>query len=187
MPSPTASETYGLNPSDRTLLQIRSGCQASFEHLLAQWEPVIHSKAETFATPGADESDFKQVGRVALFRAAMTYRPGAAQFNTYATTVIVRAMIDEQRRHEDEAVSSDMDEAEVEAVSYDDPIVAGELTAAIDRWRRTLSAQHRQVITLLFYADLKQAAVARRLRVTSARVSQIVRDIRRAARDYELD
>ena len=71
----------------------------------------------------------------------------------------------------DEILPGDVKAAEDETVIYDDHLVAVELTVSINRWRSILCHQQQQVINLMFYAGINQAAVADLLHVTPARIS----------------
>ncbi|MGN6626644.1 MAG: sigma-70 family RNA polymerase sigma factor [Tepidisphaeraceae bacterium] len=173
---------HGLIPSHRDLQLIRSGDNDAFRQLLAPWEPIIKTKAKGFSAPGCSAHDFYQVGRLALFRAAKSFKTGGAKFNTYATTAIVRAMIDLTREHADEAVPGNIDAAFAEAVSYDDPIVGREITAEIDRWLNAIDGRSQQVVKMMFFMDVKQVEIAKTLGVTSARISQIISDLRKSAK-----
>ena len=179
------SGAHGLNPSSDTIQQIRRGVDAAFSQLLGAWQPIIKAKASTFHGIGLSRADFEQIGHLALHRAVLTFDPAKAQFNTYATTIIQRAMIDEQRRHPDEPQSSNVHAAAMaETIIYDDALITAEKDKEIARWLSVLDDRCHRIVTMIFYMDMRPTAVARQLGVSPARVSQIMADILTSAKKY---
>lgn len=65
----------------------------SFLKLLDCFKHTISALAYSYSLPKSEHEDLCQEGRMALYRAAMSYDGKTAQFSTYAVTCMTNAMI----------------------------------------------------------------------------------------------
>ena len=72
---------------------VKSNDTASFLELLGLFSHTISSIARSFSLPSSEHEDLCQEGRMALYRAAMSYDEKSAKFSTYAITCMTNAMI----------------------------------------------------------------------------------------------
>ena len=72
---------------------VKSNDTASFLELLGLFSHTISSVAYSFSLPASEHEDLCQEGRMALYRAAMSYDEKSAKFSTYAITCMTNAMI----------------------------------------------------------------------------------------------
>lgn len=73
--------------------RVRNNDTASFLELLGFYSHTISSLAYSFSLPASEHEDLCQEGRMALYRAAMSYDEKSAKFSTYAITCMTNAMI----------------------------------------------------------------------------------------------
>ena len=73
--------------------KIKQNDTASFLELLGLYSHTISSLAYSFSLPVSEHEDLCQEGRMALYRAAMSYDEKSAKFSTYAVTCMTNAMI----------------------------------------------------------------------------------------------
>jgi RNA polymerase sigma factor (sigma-70 family) len=175
-----------LNPSVGEISNINQNVRWAFDGLLGRWKDIISAMAHRFRTSWCDYDDFCQVGRLALYKAVQTFKAGTAAFATYATKLITNAMRDAQRvslrRVEvtcatDEEATTMLDAVIVE---YPDHLVEAEQTEMINRWRSALSTRDEYVVESIYYGGMTMTAVAANLKISTARVSQIINDLRQS-------
>lgn len=75
------------------VLAVKNNDTASFLELLDCFKHTISALAHSFSLPSSEHEDLCQEGRMALYRAAMSYDEKSAQFSTYAITCMTNAMI----------------------------------------------------------------------------------------------
>ncbi len=73
-------------------LDVRNNGTEAFVELLGFFSPIITSIALSFSLPRSEFDDLCQEGRIALYRAAMTYDGKTASFKTYASKCIRNSM-----------------------------------------------------------------------------------------------
>ncbi|MBQ7399958.1 MAG: sigma-70 family RNA polymerase sigma factor [Clostridia bacterium] len=112
------------------VLAVKSNDTASFLELLGHFSHTISALAHSFSLPRSELEDLCQEGRMALYRAAMSYDGKSAQFSTYAITCMTNAMISFAKKYkaqnlgkaygvlpedcEDEAYSARLSSAELD-------------------------------------------------------------------------
>lgn len=79
--------------------KVRNNDTASFVELLGVYSQTISSLAYSFSLPDSEQEDLCQEGRMALYRAAMSYDEVSASFTTYAVTCMTNAMISFAKRY----------------------------------------------------------------------------------------
>ena len=72
---------------------VRENDTESFLKLLDCFKHTISALAYSYSLPKSEHEDLCQEGRMALYRAAMSYDGKTAQFSTYAITCMTNAMI----------------------------------------------------------------------------------------------
>ncbi|MBR4979824.1 MAG: sigma-70 family RNA polymerase sigma factor [Clostridia bacterium] len=65
----------------------------AFIELIGIFTPYISSLAKSFGLPESEYDDLCQTGRIALFRAVLSYEPKRCSFTTFARVCIKNAMI----------------------------------------------------------------------------------------------
>lgn len=174
-----------LEPPAHIICSIRTGDHAAFEQLLAAWDPILNSIAWRVGGRHNHRDDLCQAGRIALYRATMAYRPDMASFRTFATRTVSNAMRDELARVATRsALSLPLgDEEELSAVARPEleRLVEQEDAARLCRWIRSLPERYQAIIDSLVCSGETQLTVARRLGITPARVSQILKLVRTMA------
>lgn len=83
----------------RLVLAVKKNDTASFVELLGHFSPTISALAHSFSLPSSEHQDLCQEGRMALYRAAMSYDEKSAQFSTYAITCMTNAMINFAKKY----------------------------------------------------------------------------------------
>lgn len=73
--------------------RVKNNDTASFLNLLGLYSHTISTLAFSFSLPASEHEDLCQEGRMALYRAAMSYDEKCAGFSTYAVTCMTNAMI----------------------------------------------------------------------------------------------
>lgn len=72
---------------------VKNNNAASFLELLGIYSHTIVGLARSFSLPACELEDLCQEGRMALYRAALSYDGRSAKFSTYAITCMTNAMI----------------------------------------------------------------------------------------------
>ena len=75
------------------VLAVKNNDTASFIELLGHFSRTITMLSRSFSLPSSEYEDLCQEGRMALYRAALSYDGESAQFSTYAITCMTNAMI----------------------------------------------------------------------------------------------
>jgi RNA polymerase sigma factor (sigma-70 family) len=163
-------------------------------HLVPAVARHLHlDRARRPAAP-VDRDDYLAAGREALVRAAMTWRPGGAAFETYAWTAISWAMRAEQRtmrwqqqgrvllgrtvvsldEHRGPSGSTIADTLLEPGDAFGDADLSVSVEPAVARLRPPL----REVVELCWLQDVAQKDAARRLGITQSAVSLRLRAAR---------
>lgn len=95
------------------------GEMSAFVELLGHYSGLIYSKAASFGLPKDELEDLCQEGRLALYRAVITYDESTAEFSTYAGACIRNGMISWAKKVNRDAkvVSGAQSDAESESLS----------------------------------------------------------------------
>lgn len=155
-PQPLESE-ISHGPSDADLLEATAaGSEAAFEQLRARYRPAVARVCRTIA--GGDREDCEQEVFARIWRKASLFDRQRGSAASWLLTVARRtALSTHARRRPPTPVDEDALDETVEAADVD----AFWLDAALDR----LAERERTVITLAYYDDLSESAIAKRLRV----------------------
>jgi|GEM_PF-5331338 len=163
-PLPTASE----------LQQIVSGDQQSCRKLIDRWETPIKIIASGYASRSSDLDDLVQVGRIAVYQAALNYKASfGVPFGNYTKRAIKNLILKEadrlarQRRFETLLETNSEEDRGEEVI--DDSAIFG----SIKEWIRELPEPHATIFGLLYIERLKQQPAAQQMGVSQPRVSQL--------------
>lgn len=144
-------------PSDAELLEATAaGSEAAFEQLRARYRPAVTRVCRTIAGP--DREDCEQEVFTRIWRKAPLFDRRRGSAASWLLTVARRTALSTHARRrpptpvEDEALDEAVDPADVDVFW---------LVAALER----LGERERTVITLTYYDDLSESAIAKRLRV----------------------
>jgi len=98
--SDSKKEDVGTNDRVNELVAcVKNNDTASFLELLGLFSHTISSVAYSFSLPVSEHEDLCQEGRMALYRAAMSYDGKSARFSTYAVTCMTNAMINFAKKY----------------------------------------------------------------------------------------
>ena len=145
---------------------VKGNDTASFLKLLDCFKNTISALASSFSLPKSEHEDLCQEGRMALYRAALSYDEKTAQFSTYAVTCMTNAMItfvkkyNAQNRGKAFDVSPEDCEDEVYASEMFPPVDIEELLSR-DGFAG-LSEYERRVMSLKL-SGYKSGEIARKL------------------------
>jgi RNA polymerase sigma-70 factor (ECF subfamily) len=155
-PQPLESEVP-QGPSDAELLEATAaGSEAAFEQLRARYRPAVARVCRTIA--GSDREDCEQEVFARIWRKASLYDRRRGSAASWMLTVARRtALSTHGGRRPPLPVEEDALEEAVEPAGVD----AFWLVAALER----LAERERTVVTLAYYDDLSETAIAKRLRV----------------------
>lgn len=147
------------------VLAVKNNDAAAFLALLGHFSKAISALVNSFSLPESEHADLYQEGRIALYRAAMSYDEKNAKFSTYAITCMTNAMISFAKRYkaqnmgkaygvlpedcEDEAYSSGISSVEIDELLRRDGFAG-------------LSDYERQVMSLKF-TGYKVGEIAKKL------------------------
>lgn len=176
-----------LEPSPTMLLAIRGQCvdrrawESACATLVTAWEPVVRVMARRHAPQPSLRPDFAQVARLALLRAALRFDRGQRRpFAHYARRSLRNALLDEAERQRRSAmISSGANNTIVVGDSALAALVRREVRGVVRQRLRSWVQRWQSLVELLFVEELSQAEVARRLRLSPARICQLFQEIRR--------
>jgi RNA polymerase sporulation-specific sigma factor len=165
--------------------RIAAGDQQTCRELIDRWEQTIRAIASGYASRRSDLDDLMQMGRIAVYHAALNYDPSfEVPFGNYAKRAIKNAVMQEavrlahQRRLEtslDERFDSGDNSPEEIADETD-------RTRPIKEWVLELSEPYASIFRLLYAEKLKQRAAAVEMGISQPRVAQINRNFLALAR-----
>lgn len=155
-PQPLESEILH-GPSDAELLEATAaGSEVAFEQLRARYRPAVARVCRTIA--GSEREDCEQEVFTRIWRKAALFDRRRGSAASWMLTVARRtALSTHGRRHPPTPVDEDTPDVAVEPADVD----AFWLVAALER----LGERERTVVTLTYYDDLSESAIAKRLRV----------------------
>jgi RNA polymerase sigma factor (sigma-70 family) len=162
-------------PSFRQLQLIRAGDPSSCRHLIEAWETPIRITAAKYAPCRSDLPDLQQVGRIAVYKAALRYRPSRGfPFGHYAKRAVKNnvvkhaARLSRQRRCETSLYEVEGDaEPDAAALIGDD-----ECLASLKHGLAELGEPHATTFRLLYAYRLSQRDAAVQLGISQPRVAQ---------------
>lgn len=166
----------------------RAAWEKACADLLIAWEPTVRVMARRYAPMSSHRPDFAQVARLALIRSALKFKEGAGRhFEHYARRSLRNALVDESRRVRRNLREVSLEQFPALRKRYREECGAARMirdeTRGLIRSRVGLWEHRLQVlIDLLFVHDLSQSEAARRLGLTSARISQLCKIIRQEGR-----
>ena len=177
-------------PTLRELQQIRAGDPWACRQLIARWETPIKIIAANCAAKRLDLADLHQVGRIAVYQAALHYRPlGGFPFAHYAKRAIKNNVVkhaqrpQRQRRYETPLCEIDDDAQPAVAALID----GDEELVSIREWLAELGEPHRTIFELLYVERMNQREAAKHLGRSQPRVAQLHRSLLDLARAEFLD
>ena len=172
------------DPTPFILAQIASGNEQCSRELIDGWETPITTIASRYASRHSDLDDLVQVGRIAVYTAALKYGPHhGTPFSHYAKRAIRNRVLREVARLKRQRKG----EAALDAVTNDVPVPMPEPQEQTDLlvlWTRELLEPHRTIFQLLYVQGLTQRAAAQRVQKSQPRVSQMHQSLLDLAREY---
>jgi RNA polymerase sigma factor (sigma-70 family) len=177
-------------PSFRQLQQIRAGDPSAFRRLIDVWETPIGIMAARYAPRRSDKPDLQQAGRIAVYQAALRYRPWRGfPFGHYAKRAIKNNVIKHAAslvRHRQGETSLFQFEDDVEPATV--ALLDGnEDLISLRHWLAELGEPYATTYRLLYVGGLSQREAANELGISQPRVSQRHRSFLDHARATFLD
>ena len=189
----------GFRRDETAMLQAaRSGDEQAWNELIRLYEPEIRKIACKYFLQRADYEDLIQEGRIAIFKAILSYDiESAIPFTHFLRMVIKRKLIDSLRAHNrhkhsnlndayslDSSLSEEQNESFLSAMSdMEDPattvIALDEARGFIKDLNKELSKLERLVFQYHFVAGFKQREVSQRLGINPKSLDNAIQRIRR--------
>ena len=172
---------------------VKQGDTESFVELLGLFSHSVSSLARSFSLPLSEHEDLCQEGRMALYRAAMSYDEAkGVRFSTYAMSCMTNAMITLVRKYNSEnrgkvyssSVEGYENERGVSKETPEDIFSANELEELLlAEGFAGLSAYERQVLSLKL-SGLKAGEIAKRLSKPSKSIENTLFRARKKLKEY---
>ncbi|CAA7601830.1 RNA polymerase sigma factor, sigma-70 family [Acididesulfobacillus acetoxydans] len=175
-----------------------SGDEEALNELIVYYEPEIRKIACKYFLPRADYEDLLQEGRLALYKAILSYESGAEiPFLHFLRLVVKRKLIDSLRAHNrlkhlnlneafslNNSLSDEYEESFLNVVGHaEDPAVSvvamDEARSLIKDLSQGLSDLERLVFKYHFVAGMRQGEISRRLGLTPKSLDNAIQRIRR--------
>ena len=145
------NEAVAIDRINELVCKVKSNDTASFLELLGMFSHTISSLAYSFSLPESEHEDLCQEGRMALYRAAMSYDEKSAKFSTYAITCMTNAMITCAKKYTAQSIGKayDISPEECEGESANGVVTVLELDELLARdGFAGLSQYERQVMSM---------------------------------------
>ena len=147
---PKKSLSKSNDTVNKLVLQVKNNDAEAFLKLLGLFSHTVSSLAYSFSLPLSEHEDLCQEGRMALYRAAVSYdEKNSAQFSTYAVTCMTNAMITFSKKYKAQNGGNvyGMSDGDCEELSAESTIPALELEELLSRdGFAQLSAYDRKVM-----------------------------------------
>ncbi len=168
--------TSPVAPTASELQQIACGDQGACSALLHRWEGAIRTIAWRYAARPADRDDLMQIGRLAVYQAALRFDESfEAPFCNYAKRAIRNEVLKESMRL---ARQRDLESP------VDHPAELGErrhkevghrlaISDRIDDLVSKLAEPHRTIFQLLYLEGHLQRSAAKQMGISQPRVAQL--------------
>lgn len=184
---------------EKTMLEAaRSGDQNALNELILYYEPEIRKIACKYFLQRADYDDLLQEGRLALYKAILSYESDAdIPFLHFLRLVVKRKLIDSLRAHNrlkhlnlneafslNNSLSEEYDESFLNIVGHsEDPamtvVALDEARSFIHDLSQGLSNLERLVFQYHFVAGMKQREISQRLGLSQKSLDNAIQRIRR--------
>lgn len=189
---------------EKTMLEAaRSGDQNALNELILFYEPEIRKIACKYFLQRADYDDLLQEGRLALYKAILSYESTAdIPFLHFLRLVVKRKLIDSLRAHNrlkhanlnaafslNNSVSEEYEDSFLNIVAHgEDPAVSvialDEARSFIQDLSQGLSNLERLVFQYHFVTGMKQREISQRLGLTPKSLDNAIQRIRRKTALY---
>lgn len=188
---------------DPVLEAARSGDQLAMNQLILDYEPEIRKIACKYFLPRADYEDLLQEGRIAIYKAIMSYDTNSKiPFLHFVRMVIKRKLIDSLRAYNrqkhvnlnkafslNNTLSDDQDESFLNNLpNVENPetrvVAADEVRYFLRELTSGFSELELSVFRYHFLAGMKQREVTKHLGVTSKSLDNAIQRIRRKTIAY---
>lgn len=183
---------------DAQLEAARSGNQDSFNWLIQYYEPEVRKIAYKFFLHRADYDDLLQEGRIAIYKAIVSYSPDSdIPFLHFVRMVIKRKLIDSLRAHNrqkhmnlneayslNNALAEDKDDSFISFIATDDDpetkiIALDDARSFIQELMDGFSDLELKVFRYHFLVGMKQREITQHLGVSSKSLDNAIQRIRR--------
>jgi RNA polymerase sporulation-specific sigma factor len=192
-----------IEQDNQTLEAARSGDQLSMNQLIEDYEPEVRKIACKYFLPRADYEDLLQEGRIAIYKAIMSYDPNSKiPFLHFVRMVIKRKLIDSLRAYNrqkhinlnkafslNNTLSEDQDESFLNILpNVEDPeariVAADEARSFLRELTSGFSELELSVFRYHFLAGMKQREVTKHLGMSPKSLDNAIQRIRRKTIAY---
>ena len=160
------------------------------EDRLEQNEKLVHFTLHRSFPEIADDEDFQQIGRIALWNACRTYDSRHGEFSTYAVVCIRRAILKELTRQNTKGrkgvtLSLQHPLEETDGITLEDALCGDTDVCWVDLqgFLDSLSDQQRRIVASKM-AGLSQQEIAKDIGVSQTAVCHSVQRMRRLIDQY---
>jgi RNA polymerase sigma factor (sigma-70 family) len=176
---------------------IKQGNSPAISTFMKACEPYIEGFACKFAHPKSlNHSELVQTGRIAALHAAKCFQQDRGSFWSYVRKSIVRAIYQEGRRSNqgirlrfwseigpaENCIAGRMSAEHEEFEMLDRKDALPIIQERISKWRKRLSSQKQEVIELIFFRGMNQSQAASEMKLSRARIGQIMRETLESAK-----
>lgn len=160
-------------PTSAELQRIAAGDQQTCRALIDRWETLIKLIASAYASWKCPLPDLIQVGRIAVYKAALKYKfERGTPFSHYTKRAIKNAVMQEVTRLSrqwqfESPLDNWVHDVDGQADAPDERI------ERISKWVESLSEPHATIFRMLYVEGLKQRIVAEKLEVSQPRIAQL--------------
>lgn len=200
-----ASLKDNIEQDNQKLEAARTGDQFSMNQLIEDYEPEVRKIACKYFLPRADYEDLLQEGRIAIYKAIISYNPNSKiPFMHFVRMVIKRKLIDCLRAYNRQkhlnlnnafslsnTLVEDQDESFLNILpNVEDPesqiVAADEARSFLRELTHEFSGLELTVFRYHFLAGMKQREVTKHLGVSPKSLDNAIQRIRRKTIAYRL-
>jgi RNA polymerase sporulation-specific sigma factor len=178
--------TSPTSPTPTDLGRIASGDKQCCRKLINSWETPIYVLASRYASRSSDLDDLVQLGRIAVYQAALHYDGSlGVPFGNYTKRAIKNLILKETQRLAQQRLFDSQLEPNPEDNGADQEEIedAAARIDSIKEWVRELPEPHASIFRLLYVEGLKQRSAAEEIGVSQPRVAQLHKAFLNLARE----
>ncbi len=179
-------ENIEINQKINSLVSaVKNNDTASFVELLGHFSRAISALAFSFSLPASEFKDLCQEGRMALYRAAVSYDERSAMFSTYAITCMTNAMTSFSKKYiaQNKGTVYGVDSELYESIAADPYNFSTDFDLLSQEGFAGLSAYERRVMSYRLYG-YKVSEIAKKLNKEPKSIENTLFRARKKLRAY---
>ena len=154
---------------DIAIVRCQDGDRDAFRHLVERYKDVLYGTACLMTGSRAHAEDHVQEAMLSAWRGIRGFRKGLP-FKPWLVRILVNVVLSQRRRRLVATISLGEEDWPEEGTDMAEAVAAKEDRQAVRRALAGLSAEHRQVIVLRYFAELTVTEVAQSLQVREGTV-----------------